>query len=87
MCYSLWTINLADTVLVIELFVTKNKVVETNLQLAETVKLHKNTVWRVIWSIFLQYHLPLQRYDPILVPFTVALKTFWAILVFIKVAG
>ena len=37
---------------VIELFVTKNKVVETDLQLAKTVKLRKNTLQRATRSSF-----------------------------------
>ena len=37
---------------VIELFVAKNKVMETDLQLAKTVKLRKNTVQRATRSSF-----------------------------------
>ena len=39
----LFTLKLANRVLVIK---PKNKVLETDLQLAKTVKLHKNTVQR-----------------------------------------
>ena len=58
MWYSLSTLSSADTVLVIELFVTKNKVIATDLQLVKKVKLRKNTNLKQ----FLRHHLTLQRY-------------------------